>query len=110
MEARVAKLEEFAAETRDRLARIESRLDGIDARMAMMATKADLAELSERMIKWIAGTAIAMSAAAITVMTFVLNHAVSRAPAVQPAPIIITIPAPAAGGVPSAAPPPHPSP
>ena len=107
MEARVAKLEEFAAETRDRLARIESRLDGIDARMA---TKADLAELSERMIKWIAGTAIAMSAAAITVMTFVLNHAVSRAPAVQPAPIIITIPAPAAGGVPSAAPPPHPSP
>lgn len=91
MEARVAKLEEFAAETRDRLARIESRLDGIDAHMA---TKADLAELSARMIKWIAGTAIAMGAAAITVMTFVLNHAVPRAPAAQPAPIIITIPMP----------------
>ena len=96
MEARAAKLEEFAVETRDRLARIESRLDGIDARMAMMATKADLAELSERMIKWIAGTAIAMSAAAITVMTFVLNNAVPKAPAVQPAPIIITIPTPVA--------------
>jgi hypothetical protein len=93
MEARVAKLEESAVETRDRLARIESRLDGIDERMA---TKADLAELSERMIKWIAGTAIAMSAAAITVMTFVLNNAVPKAQSPPPAPIIITIPVPSA--------------
>jgi hypothetical protein len=93
MEARVAKIEEFAVETRDRLARIESRLDGIDERMA---TKADLAQLSERMIKWIAGTAIATSAAAITVMTFVLNNAVPKAPVPQPAPIIITIPVPSA--------------
>jgi hypothetical protein len=93
MEARVAKLEEFAVETRDRLARIESRLDGIDERMA---TKADLAQLSERMIKWIVGTAIAMSAAAITVMTFVLNNAVPKAQSPPPAPIIITIPVPSA--------------
>jgi predicted methyltransferase len=93
MEARITKLEEFAAETKDRLVRIETRLDGINATMATMATKADLADLSERMIKWIAGTAIAMSAAAITVMTFVLNHATPKAPVVQPAPIIITIPA-----------------
>lgn len=96
MEARVANLEEFAVETRNRLARIESRLDGIDERMAIMATKADLAELSERMIKWIAGTAIAMSAAAITVMTFVLNNAVPKAQSPPPAPIIITIPVPSA--------------
>lgn len=101
MEARVAKLEESAVETRDRLVRIETRLQGIDATLATMPTKADLAELNANMIKWIAGTALALAAAGITVMTFVLNYATPRVSAAQPAPIIITIPA---AGAPAKAP------
>jgi hypothetical protein len=60
MEARVAKLEEFAQDTRDRLARIETRLDGF-------ATKSDLHNelhaLSWRLITWTTGVGAALSAA-----------------------------------------------
>ena len=93
METRVAKLEEFAADTRDRLARIETRLDGIEARMA---TKADLAELASTMVKWIVGAASGLGIAGITVMTFVLNNATPKASSAPPAPIIINVPTPAA--------------
>lgn len=90
METRVSKLEGFALETRDRLARIESRLD-------TFATKADLQEMGSSMIKWMVGTAVGLGVAAITVMTFVLNNAAPKPPAavVQPAqqpPVIINIP------------------
>ncbi|WP_062115930.1 hypothetical protein [Collimonas pratensis] len=44
MEARVNKLEEFAIETRDRLSRIETRLDSC-------ATKADVKDLEATMYK-----------------------------------------------------------
>lgn len=44
MEARVNKLEEFATETRDRLSRIETRLDNC-------ATKADIKDLETTMYK-----------------------------------------------------------
>ena len=44
MEARVNKLEEFAIETRDRLSRIETRLDNC-------ATKADIKDLEATMYK-----------------------------------------------------------
>jgi hypothetical protein len=91
MNSRIAKLEEFAAETRERLARIEARLE-------QTATKADLHELSATMIKWIVGTVSGMSIAGITVMTFVLNNAVPKAPP-TPAqvvpPVIIQLPPPA---------------
>lgn len=81
-----------------RLETIETRMDG---RLANMETKIDVkfAELKSEMhkgtaelVKWVVGTAIAMAAVAITVMTFVLNNAVPKAaaaPAVQPAPIIL---------------------
>jgi len=98
MEARIAKLEEFAADTKERLVRIETRLD-------QMATKADLAELKAQLqhsvnelIRWMVGIALGISVTAITVMTFVLNNATPKAPAQPPTPIIIyTQPAPAAG-------------
>jgi hypothetical protein len=86
-ETRVEKLEEFVVETRERLTRIETRLD-------QTATKADLAELSSTMIKWMIGMASGMSIAGITVMTFVLNNAVPKAapqPPAVPAPIIIQL-------------------
>jgi hypothetical protein len=98
MEARVAKLEEFVTDARERLTKIDTRLDGMDTRMA---TKADLHENANSMIKWVVGTAALLGVAAITVMTFVLNNAVPKAPASQPAPIIIQVP--------SQAPPPQPA-
>ena len=93
MEDRVVKLEEFAADTRDRLARIETRLDGIEARMA---TKADLADLASTMVKWIVGAVSGLGIAGITVMTFVLNNATPKAFSAPPAPVIINVPTPAA--------------
>lgn len=92
MEARIVKLEEFAAETRERLARIESRLE-------QTATKADLHELAATMIKWIVGTVSGMSIAGITIMSFVLNNAVPKtppAPAQVVPPVVIQLPSPVA--------------
>jgi hypothetical protein len=96
MEARVVKLEEFASETRERLARIETRLEET-------ATKGDLEALWVEMhkgfadiIKWMVGIAIVMSGTAVTVMTFVLNNAVPKAPTPIPQAPIIVYPQPAA--------------
>jgi tetrahydromethanopterin S-methyltransferase subunit B len=90
MEARIQKLEEFAIDARDRLARIETRLD-------QMATKADVHEMSATLIKWIVGMISGASIAAIAIMTLVLNNAVPKvgAPPAPAVPIIIQIPAPA---------------
>jgi len=96
MEARVVKLEEFAAETRERLANIEARLE-------QTATKADLAALEAQMhkgftdmVKWIMGTAVVLGGTFLTVITFVLNYAVSKPPPLAPQPpvVIYTQPAP----------------
>jgi predicted outer membrane lipoprotein len=81
MEDRIAKLEEFAVEARERL--------------NQTATKADLRELETTMIKWLIGTLLAVSVAAITVMTFVLNNAVPKPPMAAPAaPVVIYLPQP----------------
>lgn len=98
MEERIVKLEEFAADTKDRLVRIESRLD-------QMATKADLAEKVgelkteiqrsvNEMIRWMVGTAIGLGVTAITVITFVLNNAAPKTPPLPPTPITINTQAP----------------
>lgn len=89
MEARVAKLEDFVIDARERLVKIETSLD-------QTATKSDLHEGFNGMIKWVVGTAIVLGATAVTVMTFVLNNAASKPASAQPAPIIINIPQPAA--------------
>lgn len=97
MEARVAKLEDFVVDARERLTKIETRLD-------QTATKSDLTSETggirtemhkgfSDMIKWVVGTAIVLGATGITVMTFVLNNATPKAPAAQAAPIIIQVPA-----------------
>jgi hypothetical protein len=88
LEPRLDKLEDFAVETRERLTRIETRLEET-------VTKADLAEFSATMIKWMVGMAFGMSAAGITVMTFVLNNAVPKmvaTPPPAPQPIVIQLP------------------
>nr|WP_315251168.1 hypothetical protein [uncultured Duganella sp.] len=58
LEQRVDSLEDFRDDTRQRLVRIETRLEE-------MATKTDLALLETRLIKWFIATAFAIT----TVMT-----------------------------------------
>jgi hypothetical protein len=92
---RVIRLEEFAAVTGERLARIESRLEDT-------VTKADLAEkvgelkaelagkvgelksdihrTANETIRWIVGMGVGLGVAAITIITFVLNYATPKAP------------------------------
>ncbi len=93
IEHRVVRLEEFAAVTGERLARIESRLDET-------ATKADLTDLRAGLraeihssandtIRWIVGVGIGLGVAGITIITFVLNNATPKAPPTPPAPITI---------------------
>ena len=87
MEARITKLENFVVDARERLTKIETRLD-------QTATKSDIAGLHTDIIKWVVGTGIVGLVAFITIMTFVLNNAVPKTPNAQPAPIIITVPSP----------------
>lgn len=83
---RVGHLEVDMKDVRDRLARMEPRMEAF-------ATKGDLAETKAEIIKWVVGTAVGLGVAAITVMTFVLNNAIPKSPtAAQQAPIIINVP------------------
>lgn len=104
MEARVAKLEDFAKDTSEKLVGIGERLVRIETRMEAFATKADLHDMTSQMIKWVVGAAVGLGIAGITVMTFVLNNAIPKAQTAQPAPIIITVPAQAAAPVPAVKP------
>lgn len=65
LEQRVDTLEVFRDDTRERLLRIETRLDAVEAHMA---TKADLAALETRLIKWMIASAFGMT----TVMSGVI--------------------------------------
>jgi len=95
-EARVTKLEADVVEIRERLIRIETRLD-------QTATKEDVERMGATLVKWMIGLMFGFTTSMIMVMTFVLNYASppqgrfaklepGAAAAVQPAPIIITIP------------------
>lgn len=88
---------------------VEQSIARIDAILPNLATKSELAELRSDMhkgfaeqTKWILGTGAAGIAIIVSVMTFALNNAASRAAApAQQAPIVITIPqaaTPAASG------------
>ncbi len=67
-EQRIERLELFAEEVKQRLARIEARLDVIESQLPHMATKADLAALETRLIKWMIATAVGIT----TVMSGVI--------------------------------------
>jgi len=92
---RVIRLEEFAAVTGERLARIESRLEDTvtkaDLAEKVGELKAELAEkvgelksdihrTSNETIRWIVGMGVGLGVAAITIITFVLNYATPKAP------------------------------
>ena len=88
-------------ESRDEDRKADARLSSIEASLPGLSTKADLQEMKADLIKWIIGTEIGLGATAITVMTFVLNHATPRA-ATAAAPIIMQLPVPAATLAPAA--------
>ena len=57
MEARVKALEVAIPDIRERLVRVETKLDSVEKHGA---TKADLATMESTLIKWFVGTAFAM--------------------------------------------------
>jgi hypothetical protein len=81
-EQRLDRLELFAEEVKHRLARIEGRLDVIEALMKHMATKedignlrAEMAQMETRILRWFVATAFAMTsvmaAVAIAAIKFI---------------------------------------
>lgn len=90
---------------------MEARLAKLEATIPTLATKEDLMKLrgetregfesvrgemhkgTAEIIKWMVGLTLALGAAAVTIMTFVLNNAVPKIPAATPAPIVIQVPA-----------------
>jgi len=79
MEERIAILEEFAADTPARLARIEARVEQTVAR-------ADWNAAIISVIKWMVGTAALLAASGISIMTFALSNAAPRHPHRRPLP------------------------
>ncbi|MRW86747.1 hypothetical protein GJ698_22000 [Pseudoduganella sp. FT26W] len=86
IEARLDKHDEMFVNVMERLSKIEARLEH-------MATKEDVEKMGARIVRWVVGMIFGASVAAITVMTFVLNNAVPKAPPVPPTPIVIQVPA-----------------
>lgn len=75
----------------------ELRAATAELRAEMAGLRSEMHEGFSGMVKWIVGSAIAIGATGITVMTFVIGNIAAKpqpAPAAQP-PIIINIPAPA---------------
>ncbi|MFD2367047.1 hypothetical protein [Pseudoduganella sp. GCM10020061] len=96
MRERITKLEAFAADAMKRFDGIDARFDRVEARLDTLSqqlhdyrieTKHDI----DNAVRWIVGVILAVSMAAITIVTFVLNHATPRTmpPAQQLQPIII---------------------
>jgi hypothetical protein len=116
MESGMTKFEEFIIETRERLAKIDARLEHTATKSDLLDLKVEMAELEMAalrtelhkgfadMSKWMVGIAIVLGASAITVMTFVLNNAVPKPAPAPPAPIVIFPPAPPASAPAVAAP------
>lgn len=103
MESRIAKLEEFATDAKERLVKIETRLEETATKADLHALHLEIQKGHTDTIKWVVGTAVVLGGMAITIMTFVLNNAVpkvSTPAASQPAPIVIQLPVQAAASSP----------
>ncbi|USX17748.1 hypothetical protein NHH82_17875 [Oxalobacteraceae bacterium OTU3REALA1] len=87
MEARIAKLEEFATDAKERLARIEARQTELADKLG--ALQVEMHRGFADMIKWVVGTAIVLGGTALTVITFVLNNATPKAPQTIPQSVVV---------------------
>lgn len=70
MEKRVDKLESAMQDARERLIKIEAKVDSIDKHGA---TKADLSGMESTLIKWFIATAFALTATTFGIVRF-LSH------------------------------------
>jgi hypothetical protein len=105
METRIARLEEFATDAKERLARIEARQSELAQHQMQLTDKVGALQVEMHkgfadMIKWVVGTAIVLGGTAITVITFVLNNATPKPAPAAPSSVIVyaqpvPVPAPA---------------
>jgi tetrahydromethanopterin S-methyltransferase subunit G len=86
---RLDRLELLAEQTRLELRAIDLRLAKIETRLDQTATKSDLQQAINSMVKWVVGTMFGAGVAAVTIMTFVLNNATPKAAA---PPLVIQLP------------------
>jgi tetrahydromethanopterin S-methyltransferase subunit G len=89
---RMDRFEERLEQTRLEVQTIDVRLTRIETRLDQTATKTDLQQAINSMVKWVVGTMFGASVAAVTIMTFVLNNATPKVAPASPAPIIIQLP------------------
>lgn len=99
VEHRVGKLEEFAQEARERLVRVETKLDHIDKEVSQFKwwVAGSAIAIVLAMIAAVLGTGVAIQQMTVASFQGAAQVAKDAAPAApqQPAPIIIQVPAPA---------------
>lgn len=94
-----SRLESIETRLENRMRSLEDKIDNKFAQFDMRFShlEASMHKTAADTIKWVIGTALVMGVSGITVMTFVLNNAVPKAPpAATPGnstPIIIQMPA-----------------
>lgn len=92
LESRVARLESDVSQIKSDVADMK-----VEMHSGFAQLRADFHESSTKLIMWIVGTGAAIAIGFITIMTFVLNNAVPKAPPTPASPpIIINVPPPAA--------------
>jgi len=94
MDERIARLEEFATDARERLTRIEARQSELAAHQLELTGKVSALQVEMHkgfadMIKWVVGTAIVLGGTALTVITFVLNNATPKAAPTPPQSVVV---------------------
>ena len=83
MEERLIKLEEFASETRERLAKIELRLEQTATKADIADIRADMHKSSTEVLRWMIATSVGLFVG-FGGLFFVMNTS-----AKSPAPIVI---------------------
>lgn len=83
MEARLIKLEEFASETRERLAKIELRLEQTATKADIADIRADMHKASNDVLRWMIATSVGLFVG-FGGLFFVMSNSTK-----SPAPIVI---------------------
>jgi transketolase len=86
------RVERFSEQTRAEMQSVDVRLTRIESRLDQMATRTDLEQAINSVVKWVVGTVFGAAVVAVTVMTFALNNAVPKPAAALAAPVVIQLP------------------